>query len=123
VGDIIAEVTLRRWIDWGQPHCCYAEPFKIIEPLQEPLEIATTIAVRILKRYWRNLVDHAAPPPSLFRRKSPIVLIKKHLSQPINAGANAASRTMFRIIDPAETLSLTKSLHPRNQARKPLSIS
>jgi hypothetical protein len=49
VGDVVAEVHLRRGIDGRQPDRVHAQFLQVVQPLGDAVQIADAVAVRILK--------------------------------------------------------------------------
>ena len=67
VGDVIAEIDLRRGIHRCDPDGIDTERLQVIEPLRDAVEIADAVAVGILKAAWIDLVDHRVLPPGVRR--------------------------------------------------------
>src|SRR3954451_1973064 len=63
VGNIITEIRHRRGIDWRQPDRVDAEPIEIIEPRDNPAQIANAVPAGVLKRTRVDLVDDPPLPP------------------------------------------------------------
>src|SRR5437870_4176479 len=63
VGNVVAEVGVRRDRDRAQPDGIDAKPLEIIEPADDTREVADAIAVRVLERTRIDLVDDAVAPP------------------------------------------------------------
>jgi hypothetical protein len=65
VGDVVTKVMHRRGINRRNPDRIDAEPDEIIEPVSNAIEIAYSIAIRILKRPRVDLVNCASLPPMI----------------------------------------------------------
>jgi hypothetical protein len=65
VGDVVAEVDLRRRIDGREPDGVDAESLQVVEPLGDAVQVADAVAVRILKTARVDLVDDCVLPPVL----------------------------------------------------------
>src|SRR3954466_1464001 len=63
VGNIVAEISHRRGIDRRQPDRVHAEPIEIIEPRDNPAQIANAVPAGVLKRTRVDLVDDPPLPP------------------------------------------------------------
>src|SRR6478672_861334 len=71
IGDVIAEVDHRRWVEWADPDGVNTERCKVGKPPANAVEIAHAVAVRVLKRARIDLVDDRGLPPFGFHRLSP----------------------------------------------------
>ncbi len=63
VGDVVAEVDLRRGIHGRDPDGVDAEGLQVVEALGDAVEIADAVAVGVLKAAWVDLVDDGVLPP------------------------------------------------------------
>ena len=63
VGDVVAEVDLRRRIHRRDPDGVDAEIFQVVEALGDAVEVADAVAVRILKTARIDFVDDRVLPP------------------------------------------------------------
>ena len=70
VGDVVAEVHLRRGIDGREPDGVDAEFLEVVEALGNAVQVADTVAVGVLKAARVNLVDDSVLPPVPFTRLS-----------------------------------------------------
>src|SRR6266487_4582892 len=68
VRDVVAEVGERGGIDRREPEGVDAEPDQVVEPLDDPAQIADAVAVRVLERARVDLVDDRVLPPGHGRR-------------------------------------------------------
>ncbi len=66
VGDVVAEVDLRRGIDGREPDGVDAELLQIVEALGDAVQVADAVAVGILKAARIDLVDDGVLPPVAF---------------------------------------------------------
>src|SRR3984885_4372635 len=64
VSDIVAEIGHRRGVERGDPKCVDAKLYKVIQTLQDTVQIADTIAIAVLERAWINLINDPVLPPS-----------------------------------------------------------
>ncbi len=69
VGDVVAEVGHRRFEERRDPHGLDAQARHIVEPLDDPRQVADAIAIGIEEAAWIDLVDHRAMPPGVRRRQ------------------------------------------------------
>ena len=65
VGDVIAEVDLRRRIHGRDPDGVDAEGLQVFEAAFDTLDVAPSVAVGILKAAGVDLVDHGVLPPGV----------------------------------------------------------
>src|SRR5262249_41576868 len=72
VGDVIAEVSHRRRVDRRQPDRVDPEPAQIIDALEDPTEVADTIAVAVLEGAGIDLIDDGRLPPGLIAHPRPL---------------------------------------------------
>jgi len=63
VGDVIAKVGHRRRKDRRQPNRIDAEIAEIEHMIDDSGQIADSVAIRVLKRPWVNLIENSALPP------------------------------------------------------------
>ena len=63
VGDVVAEVHLRRGIAGCQPDGVHAKIFEVVQPLRNAVQVADAVSVRVLETARVNLVDHGVLPP------------------------------------------------------------
>ena len=63
IGDIVTEVMHGRRIDRRDPNRIDTQPYQIIEPLPDTIEIADAITVRVLKGPRVDLIDCPGLPP------------------------------------------------------------
>src|SRR3954451_22849906 len=65
VADVIADVESGRWVDRRKPDRVDPEPFAadVVEMVDDPLEIADPIPVRVSEASRVDLIDDAALPP------------------------------------------------------------
>ena len=69
VADVVAEINLRRGIERRDPERGHPEIGEIVEARGDPVQIADTVAVRVLKTANVDFVeDRVGPPASLQRR-------------------------------------------------------
>src|SRR5271163_1725648 len=62
-GDVIAEVGHRRWKNRRQPDRIDAEIEEIGHTIDDSGQITDSVAIRVLKRPWINLVENSLSPP------------------------------------------------------------
>ncbi len=63
VGNVVAVVHLRGYVDRGQPEGIDPQGFEIVEAGHDPLEVAGATGSGILKALGVNLVNHGTLPP------------------------------------------------------------
>ena len=63
VRDVVAVVVLRRLVDRGQPHHIHAEHREVVDVVEDPLDVADPVAVRVREGAGIDLVDDGAAPP------------------------------------------------------------
>ena len=63
VGDVVAEVDLRRGIDGREPDGVDAQALQVVEARGDAIEVANTVAVRVLKAARIDFVDDRVLPP------------------------------------------------------------
>src|ERR1700691_5085723 len=63
VGDVVAEVDLRRRIDGGEPDGVDAERLEIVEARGDAVEVADAVAVGVLETARIDFVDDGVLPP------------------------------------------------------------
>src|SRR5205085_4706445 len=66
IRDVVAEVAHRRALDRGEPDRVDAKPGEMVDAIDQPAQIADAIAIAVLKRLHRDLVDDGALPPVWF---------------------------------------------------------
>jgi hypothetical protein len=49
IGDVVTEISPRRWKDWRQPHSVDAEGLQIGQPLEDPFDVADAVGIGVLK--------------------------------------------------------------------------
>jgi hypothetical protein len=67
VGDVVAEVGVRRRVDRRQPDGVGAEVLDVVEPRGDPAQVADAVAVRVLEGARVDLVDDGVRPDRLSR--------------------------------------------------------
>ena len=70
VGNVIAEIDLRRRIKRRNPDRVNAEILQIVKMLRDSVEVADSIAVGIAETARIDLVNDRMPPPALIRCRS-----------------------------------------------------
>ncbi len=63
VGNVVTEIYLGRGIDGRQPDGVDAQALEVIEPLGDSVEVADTVAVRVLEAAGIDLVNDRMFPP------------------------------------------------------------
>ncbi len=63
VGDVVAEVDLRRGVHGGDPDGVDAEGLEVVEALGDAVEVADAVSVGVLKAAGVDLVDYGVLPP------------------------------------------------------------
>ena len=63
IGNVVAVVAHRRWIEGQQPDCRDAEFLQIIQLLHEPAKIAHAVAIAVAKSLDVQLVDDGVLVP------------------------------------------------------------
>ena len=71
IGDVVAEVGIRRNRDRAQPDGIDAQPLEVIEPSDDAGKIADAITVRVLEGTRINLIDDPVAPPLARRHCRP----------------------------------------------------
>src|SRR5581483_2797526 len=64
VGDIVAEIGHRRWIDRRKPERVNSETSQIGQSLDNSPEISDAVVIGILERAWIDLIEYSALPPA-----------------------------------------------------------
>src|SRR5690606_9473810 len=64
-------VTLRRRLEWREPDGVNAEELEIVHAVDQPLEVADAVAVRVEKRLEIEAVDHRVLVPQVFNHAGP----------------------------------------------------
>ena len=67
VGDVVAEVDLRRGIHGSDPDGVDAELLEVVEARGDAVEVADAVAVGVLKAARIDLVDDGVLPPGIGR--------------------------------------------------------
>src|SRR5262249_43399314 len=65
VGDVVAPVGVGRDRDRVEPDAVDTQPCEMVEPLDDPPEVADAVAVRVGVRAWVDLVEDAFFPPTV----------------------------------------------------------
>jgi hypothetical protein len=65
IGDVVAEVNLRRGVHGSDPYSVHAEVLKVVEARGDAVEIADTVAVGILVGTRIDLVHDGVLPPRI----------------------------------------------------------
>src|SRR5438094_5742348 len=65
VGNVITPIPVRRDGHWAEPEGVHAQPFQIVEPLDDATEVSDTVPVGVGKRADVDLVQDRALPPRL----------------------------------------------------------
>jgi len=69
IGDVVAAVEAGRRIDRREPERVDAETARpageVVQVLDDPREVAESVAVRVGKAAWIDLVDHPGAPPAV----------------------------------------------------------
>jgi hypothetical protein len=63
VGDVVAAITQRRRVDRWQPQGIDAEPLEVVEPGDEPTQVARAVAVAVDEAAHHDLVEDRAAIP------------------------------------------------------------
>jgi len=63
VGDVVAPVAQRAGEERRDPQAVDAEPLQVVELLDQPLEVARPVAVRVSERPDQHLVEHRGLEP------------------------------------------------------------
>ena len=71
VGNVVAEIHVRRLIHRRKPDCIHAQLLEVVEPRSNPVQVADPVAIRVLKAARVYLVDHGILPPILFPSPAP----------------------------------------------------
>jgi hypothetical protein len=64
VGDVVAAVAHRRWIERQQPQRGDAEILQVVEPVDQPGQVADAVAVAVAEAAQVQLVDHRLLEPA-----------------------------------------------------------
>ena len=56
IGDVVAEVFLRRLVSWTDPHNVDTKSLEVVQLRDDPLNVAMAIAGRVLERFRPYLV-------------------------------------------------------------------
>jgi hypothetical protein len=57
VGDIIAIVAIGRGMDRVEPQTCDAQPREVVEPADQPLQVAVAVAIGVLEGLHVDAID------------------------------------------------------------------
>ena len=68
IGNVIAKIGHRRWIDRRKPDSVNAEPAQVIQLAGDSREISHPIAIAIEKTPRVNLINNARLPPGMRMR-------------------------------------------------------
>ena len=68
VGDVVAVVAIRGWVEGLQPDAGDAEARQIVEPAHQPFEVADAVAVRVLILLDVQAVDDGVAVPEIVER-------------------------------------------------------
>ena len=71
VADIVAVVPVRRRMERGEPDRIDAEVLEVLEPPNEPLEVADAVAARVEERLHLEAIDHRVLVPAVFDHRAP----------------------------------------------------
>ena len=86
VGDVVAAVAQRRGVDRQQPDAVDAQPLQVVQPGDQPAQVAGAVAGRILETADEHLVEHRALVPLrvpwLVRRRTSQLSPRDALSRP-----------------------------------------
>src|SRR3989442_15797724 len=63
IGNVIAKIGHRRWVDRREPDGVNAEPAQVIQLAGDPRQISYPIAIAIEKTTRIDLINHARLPP------------------------------------------------------------
>ena len=63
VGDVVAEVGIRRGVDGGEPDGADPQPGQVVHPFPDPRQVADAVAGCVEEASRIDLVDHVALPP------------------------------------------------------------
>ncbi len=65
VGDVVATVLQRRWINRGEPDRFHTQPTEIGQAISQALQVADPITIAIGIAAHDQLIDDGAVPPRL----------------------------------------------------------
>ena len=71
VGDVVAVVPVRRRMERREPDRVDAEVLEVLEPPNEPLEVADAVAVRVEERLHLEAIDHRILVPAVLDHRAP----------------------------------------------------
>jgi hypothetical protein len=63
VGDVVARVRLRRFVERAEPYGIDAELLEVRQPAADAFEVSHPVAVAVGEAARVDLVDHRVPPP------------------------------------------------------------
>ncbi len=70
VGDVVAAVAQRRGVDRQQPDAVDAQPLQVVEPVDQPAQVAVAVVGGILEAAHEHLVEHRALVPFRVPRRA-----------------------------------------------------
>ena len=74
VGDVVAIVRLRRWVERAEPYAGHTQAGDVVEPLEHAPQVADAVAVAVLEAARPDLVEHRVlVPASAFHGPSCVV--------------------------------------------------
>jgi hypothetical protein len=71
VGDVVAVIAIRRRMKRPEPKRVDAQILEVLEPANEPLEIADAVAVRVEERLDLEAIDHRILVPTVLDHWAP----------------------------------------------------
>src|SRR5581483_3706879 len=86
VGDVVAPVLVRGRVDRVEPEPGDTEPLEVVEPVDDPGEVADAVGVRVSVRARVDLVDHPVLPPGLHFGAGPVELLTRRLGRKYEFG-------------------------------------
>ena len=124
VRDVVAEVHLWRRIHRRQPDRIHSQLFQIVQPLGNPVQVADSVAVCVLKAAWINLVDDGILPPVSFCVDWVVMLEAGFTSSGLSScrqrrsRQNQAQRAVHSIVLPCDSPSALRSPRSLSAARQ-----
>ena len=79
VGDIVANISVRRDRDRVQPDGIDAQPLQVVEAIDDALQVTDAIDVGVLERSRIGLIDDAFPPPFPSGHRQPCYRLGRRL--------------------------------------------
>jgi len=79
VGDVVADIGIRRNGDRVQPDGIDAQPLQVVEAIDDALQVTDAIAVGVLERSRIGLIDDAFPPPFPSGHRQPCYRLGRRL--------------------------------------------